>query len=86
VLSADASGGLVDEGTQPLTHFLDAQGPDAVAVALEADGSGGIYPALFTRVGTAAGEHLLDPDARLRYDTPEARRAIASVLERIPTP
>jgi thioredoxin reductase len=84
VLSVDPSGGLRDEGTQPLSHVLDSGGPDAVAVTLEADGSGSIYPALFTRVGGATGEHLLDPDPRLRYDGSDARRAIASVLERLP--
>jgi hypothetical protein len=56
-----------------------------VAATLEADGSGSIYPALFTRIGDTTGEHILDPDARLRYDTPDARRAIAAVLDRLPT-
>jgi thioredoxin reductase len=84
VLSSDPSGGFRDEGTQPLTHVLDADGPDRVAVTLESDGSGSIYPALFTRVGNATGEHVLDPDARLRYDGPAARAAISAVLERIP--
>jgi thioredoxin reductase len=84
VLSVDASGGLRDEGTQPLTHFLDADGPDGVGVTLEADGSGAIYPALFTRASGAAGEHLLVPDPLLRYDGAEARAAIASILARLP--
>jgi thioredoxin reductase len=85
VLSVDAGGGLRDEGTQPLTHFLDARGPHAVAITLEADGSGSIYPVLFTRIGTGIGEHVLDPDPRLAYDTRETRRAIASVLETLPS-
>ena len=85
VLSTDASGGLRDEGTQPLTHVLDADGPDAVAVTLEADGSGSIYPVLFTRIGGAIAEHVLDADPRLRYDGPDARTAIGAVLARLPT-
>ena len=44
VLTADPAGGLRDDGVQPLAHVLDAGGPDAVAVTLEADGSGAIYP------------------------------------------
>lgn len=85
VLSVDPSGGLRDGGTQPLTHFLDTDGPDGVGVTLESDGSGTIYPALFTRIGGSTGEHLLDPDPRLRYDGPEARAAIRSIVGRLPT-
>jgi len=83
VLTVDASGGLRDEGTQPLTHFLDADGPDGLGVTLEADGSGAIYPALFTRIGGSIREHLLEADPRLRYDDPQTRRSIASVLGRL---
>lgn len=81
-LSVDPSGGLRDEGTRPLTDVLDGGGPAAVAVTLEADGSGSIRPALFTRVGGAIGEHLLDQADR--YDGPEARAAIDAVLDRLP--
>lgn len=84
VLSADASGGLRDEGVQPLTHVLDSDGPDAVAVTLEADGSGSIYPVLFTRIAGATAEHMLDADPGLRYDGPDARKGIGSVLQRLP--
>jgi thioredoxin reductase len=84
VLSVDASGGLRDDGTQPLTHFLDTAGPDALGVTLEADGSGSIRPALFTKIGGAIGEHILDVDPRARYDGPEALAAITSVMGRLP--
>jgi hypothetical protein len=84
VLSTDPSGGLRDDGIQPLTHVLDAGGPDAVAVTLEADGSGSIYPVLFTRIRDATAEHLLDPMPGLRYDGPDTRKAIAAVLQRLP--
>jgi hypothetical protein len=53
-------------------------------VTLEADGSGSIYPVLFTRIDDATTEHVLDADPRLRYDGPEARTAIASVLRGLP--
>jgi thioredoxin reductase len=84
VLASDPSGGLRDEGVQPLTDVLDTAGPDALAVTLEADGSGSIYPALYTRIGGATGEHVLDPDPRLRYDGRDTRAAIASVVARLP--
>ena len=60
--------GCVDDGVQPLTHVLDAGGPDALAVTLEADGTGAIYPVLYTRIGGEIAERTLDPDPLLRYD------------------
>ena len=38
-------------------------------VTLEADGSGAIYPVLYTRLAGAVNEHPLQPDPLLRYDT-----------------
>jgi hypothetical protein len=70
----------VDDGVQPLTHVLDAGGPDAIALTLEADGTGAIYPVIFSRVRGAISERALDPNPLLRYDGPDARRAIAEVV------
>ncbi len=84
VLATDLSGGLRDEGTQPLTHFLDTAGPDAVAVTLEADGTGSIRPALFTRIGQATGEHLLDVEMGQRPDDAGTRAAVESIVGRLP--
>jgi thioredoxin reductase len=80
VVSAGAIDGIRDEGVQPLAHALDAGGPDAIMVTLEADGSGSIYPVLYTRVGGAVNEHAIEPDPLLRYDTPETRAAIGAVV------
>jgi thioredoxin reductase len=85
VFTMDAAAGLVDDGVQPLTHYLDAGGPDAVAVTLEADGTGAIYPVLYTRMAGEIRERNLQPDPLLRYDGPDARREIwAIVREAIP--
>ncbi|MBA2373382.1 MAG: NAD(P)-binding domain-containing protein [Chloroflexi bacterium] len=83
VVTVDPSGGWRDEGVQPLAHALDAGGPDGLIVTLEADGSGAIFPVLYTRVGGATGEVALEPDPLLDYDTDEIRRAVASVVERV---
>jgi hypothetical protein len=80
VYSADPDAGLVDDGIQPLSHVLDAGGPDAVIATLEADGSGAIYPVLYARRQGRLTERKLDPDPLLRYDGIEARRAIAEVV------
>lgn len=80
VFTRDPEAGLVDDGIQPLVHVLDGSGSDALAVTLEADGTGAIYPVLFTRVRGALAERVLDPDPMLRYDGPDARRAVAEAI------
>jgi len=80
VISVDPAGGLRDDGVQPLAHAVDAGGANAILVTLEADGSGAIYPVLYTRIGGAVNEHPLEPDPLLRYDTPETRAAIAAIV------
>ena len=55
VVSLDASAGPRDEGIVPLAAFVDGTGSDgdgdAIAVTLEADGSGAIYPVVYARRG-----------------------------------
>ena len=80
VLTVDPRDGLVDDGVQPLAHVLDVHTDDGVAITLEADGTGAIYPMLYVRRGGALAERALDPDPLLRYDTPDTRRAIAAAL------
>ncbi len=86
VLRVDPSGGLRDEGTQPLAHFLDTDDAAGIGAALEGDGTGAIYPALFVRTNSGTREMLLAPDVRLRYDGPEARAAIADAIGSLAAP
>ena len=79
VLTADGSGGLRDDGIQPLAHVLDADGPDAIVASLEADGTGAIYPVVYSRIGGKVVERVIDPDPLLRYDTSDTRLAIADL-------
>ena len=65
----------------PLSHALDTGGPDSLAVTLEGDGSGSIYPVLYARA--AMTEHVLEPDTLLRYDGAESRRAITEVVSSV---
>ena len=80
VVTANPTLGLRDAGVQPLAHALDEGGEDAMIVTLEADGSGAIYPILYTRVSGAVNEHALEPDPLLRYDTPATREALAALV------
>jgi thioredoxin reductase len=83
VLTADPAGALRDDGVQPLAHVLDGGGPDALAATLEADGSGAIYPVLYTRIGGKVVEHAIEPDPLMRFDTIDARRAVTDLVGRI---
>lgn len=81
-LSADPGGGFIDEGILPLAHILDSAGR-GIAATLEADGSGAIYPVLFTLAGGSTVEHRIDPDPLARLDTVDARRVVGSAIERV---
>jgi hypothetical protein len=83
VLSADGSGGLRDDGVQPLAHVLDTDGPNAIVASLEADGTGAMFPVIYSRLGGRVVERAIDPDPLLRYDTSDTRLAIADLASRI---
>jgi thioredoxin reductase len=83
VVSLDDDIGPRDEGIQPLTHFLDAGGPDGVAMTIEADGSGAIFPVLYVRRGGQTEEHALDADPLHDYERPAYRSAVGLILDRL---
>jgi thioredoxin reductase len=86
VLTADGSGGLRDDGVQPLAHVLDTDGPDAIVASLEADGTGAIFPVIYSRIGGKVVERAIDPDPLLRYDTSDTRLAISDLAGRVAAP
>ena len=78
VLSADTSGGMRDEGVQPLAHFVDATGPDAAAAAVELDRDGVIRPQLYLRRAGAVEEgRALPPQPLHAFDVDDYRRLIS---------
>lgn len=83
VVSLDAANGPRNEGIQPLSKFLDGGGPDAVAMTVEADGTGAIFPVLYVRRGDQTEEHVLEPDPLHDYEGPTYRRAVGQILERL---
>jgi hypothetical protein len=82
-VTVDPGGGFRDDGIQPLAHILDAGGPDGIAATLEADGSGAIYPILFTRRGGSIAEHKIDPGPLAQLDRVDARRVVAEAIARL---
>ena len=65
VISFDPASGIRDEGIVPLAPFVDetdGTGPDALAVTLETDGTGAVYPVLY-RPGRGSPERAPDRPA-----------------------
>jgi thioredoxin reductase len=81
VINLDRNGGITDEGILPLAHFIDSGGGDAVAVALESNGQGDPYPAVYLRKHGALSEHILAPHPLLQFEGLEHDRQLRDILE-----
>jgi len=79
-----ADDGFRDEGILPLVHALDGMTKDVIAMTVEADGTGAIYPVVYVRHDGRLGEVALPGHPLLDFETPahvEAlRAALGSVL------
>jgi thioredoxin reductase len=80
VVTLDADRGAFDEGIEPLAHFVDAAGPNAVAVVLETDDRGDHHPALYVRRDGHVSEHVLPGHSFHDFRTAEHARALESLL------
>jgi thioredoxin reductase len=79
-VTLDGDDGPRDEGVVPLEHFVDAAGPDAVAIAVEMDEAGRIFPGVYLRRGGRVDAHDL-PDAELnRFEGDEHRAELEALL------
>jgi thioredoxin reductase len=84
IFTLDPGRGAIDSGLVPLAAFVDGAGDDgsgdAIALTVEADGTGSIYPVVYLRRGGRFEEHVLEPDVLLRFDNPAARRRLAEIV------
>jgi len=80
VVSLGSSGGLRDEGIQPLQHFVDSAGPDAVAASVEMDGQATICPVVYVRRNGRVEERVMDPHPLHEFEGEEYRRAVEEAL------
>jgi thioredoxin reductase len=80
VVDVDGAGGIRDEGVVPLADFVDRDGGDACAVAVEYDTDGTIVPVAYVRRGGRLVEHALPPHPLHAFDTDEHRRQLAECL------
>ncbi len=81
VLSVSAGDGVRDVGIMPLTAFLDGAVTDeGVAMTVEADGTGAIFPVAYIRAAGNVQEVALPPHPLLEFRTDEHRAALASAV------
>jgi len=87
VVSLDPDRGVLDEGVLPLAHFVDAAGPDAVAVTLESNGKDDLYPVAYVRRSGQVGEvEPMPPHPLHEFEGEEYVRALTGALAPIVSP
>ena len=80
VLSVSAADGIRDEGILPLVHALDGMDRDVIAMTVEADGTGAIYPLVYVHRDGRTTEHALPGHPLLDFATADHRAALAGAL------
>lgn len=77
----DLSDGFTDLGVMPLTAFIDKPGDDGVALTMEADGTGAIYPVMYIKRRGNVTEHQLPPVDPIEFSANDRSRAAKSALD-----
>jgi hypothetical protein len=80
VVDVDGADGIRDGGIVPLADFVDRDGGDACAVAVEYDADGTVIPVVYVRRGGRLVEHALPPHPLHTFDTDDHRRQLAECL------
>ena len=80
VVDVDAGDGIRDEGIVPLADFVDRDGGDACAVAVEYDADGTVIPVVYVRRGGRLVEHSMPPHPLHVFGTDEHRRQLGRRL------
>jgi hypothetical protein len=62
---------------------LDEMTEDAVAMTVESDGKGGLYPVAYVRRDGALSEHALPADPLLDFATEKHRAELAGAVARL---
>jgi thioredoxin reductase len=73
--------GILDHGIQPLAHFVDTNGSDAVAVSVETDDHNDIHPSVYCRRQGRVDEHVLDGNVLHDFRTTEHHNQLTGLLE-----
>jgi thioredoxin reductase len=83
VLTVTPEEGIRDQGIVPLVHVLDGHTEDLVAMTVEADGAGLIYPVVYIRQAGRLEEHALPAHPLLDFATAEHVAALEAVLAQL---
>lgn len=82
-VSINAEEGAVDQGIMPLSHFVDTEGPDAVAIALEIDASGDRHPAVYLRKKGNVEEYVLPSNITSEFETAPYIDKLNSIIKQL---
>jgi thioredoxin reductase len=80
VVELDGGGLASDRGVQPLWHFVDASGPDAVAVTIETDRDGVTFPGVYVRRRGRLREERLDPQPLNDFEGERYSRELRALI------
>jgi thioredoxin reductase len=80
VISLEGGGRAFDRGVQPLWHFVDQPGPDAVAVTIETDRDGVTFPCVYLRRRGRLREERLESHPLNDFGGEPYRRALAALV------
>jgi thioredoxin reductase len=83
VAETHPDGGFRDGGIQPLAHALDADGPDALLLTIEADVDGRTYPVVYLRRARGMEEIVLEGDVFLEFGGAGHRSAFEDAVTRL---
>jgi hypothetical protein len=87
VVTLDPKHGIGDEGFLPLAHFVDSEGPDAIAITLESNGRDDPYPAVYIRRNRSVTEpRLLPPQPLLDFEGPGYLAELSAALSEVLSP
>ncbi len=80
-LSRDPDGRIRDDGIVSLAEYVDTEGPDGVAITVEADDRGSIHPAVYVRRrGRVDADAVLDPGPLTEYRTAGHRSQLRALV------
>ena len=80
VVGVDGADGFRNDGIVPLADFVDRDGSDACAVAVEYDADGTIIPVVYVRQGGRLVEHSLPRHPLHTFGTAEHREQLSECL------